>query len=235
MRKSNSKANMDDGMNPELLDGAELDQYYDIPIIFKPSEFIIPTGFTPFPEIDQIPSSDELICFNIRDEKFSDLLKTPDAFIDKFRLGLGILSPDCSMYTNAPLIAQLTNLYRNRVLGSYFQRKGIYVIPHVRWGDWRTYTNDVFKKPIAFCGIEQDSIISVSHYGCFNTNQEKDDFVCGLRWMFDFLNPRTVLVFGSMERRIFEPYAHFAELICYPDWLARKKRGLPGCMTDYTD
>ena len=66
MRKSNSKANMDDGMNPELLDGAELDQYYDIPIIFKPSEFIIPTGFTPFPEIDQIPSSDELICFNIR-------------------------------------------------------------------------------------------------------------------------------------------------------------------------
>lgn len=222
-------------MNPELVNGADLEEWYDIPIIHKPKELIIPESMTPYSNIQNSKTAKDAICFNVMDEYFSDILRSPDSFIDDFKNHLAILSPDCSMFTNAPLLAQLTNLYRNRVIGSYYQRKGLYVIPHVRWGDFRTYTNDYFRKPIAFLGVEPESIVAVSHYGCYKTEDEKLDFEEGLSDMFDFLSPKVLLVYGTMERKIFKQFEHFAQLVCYPDWISRKKRGLPACMMDYTD
>ena len=42
------KAIIDDGMNPELVLGADFDGYFGIPIIKKPEQLIRPTGITPF-------------------------------------------------------------------------------------------------------------------------------------------------------------------------------------------
>ena len=42
------KATIDDGMNPELVYGAEFDGYFGIPLIRKPDKFIIPSDIVPF-------------------------------------------------------------------------------------------------------------------------------------------------------------------------------------------
>lgn len=42
MKNKNRKAVIDDGMNPELVRGADFDGYNGIPIIKKPDEIIIP-------------------------------------------------------------------------------------------------------------------------------------------------------------------------------------------------
>lgn len=41
------KANLDDGCNPELVQGARFDGLLEIPVISAPSSITIPTGFTP--------------------------------------------------------------------------------------------------------------------------------------------------------------------------------------------
>ena len=66
-----------------------------------------------------------------------------------------LISPDCSLYRDAPLAVQITNVYRNRALGSYCQRKGVYVIPLIRWGNSLTYTTKVLPEKVAFLGAEK--------------------------------------------------------------------------------
>ena len=40
--KKNRKAVIDDGMNPELVSGADFDGYYGIPVIKKPKKSLSP-------------------------------------------------------------------------------------------------------------------------------------------------------------------------------------------------
>lgn len=47
---------------------------------------------------------------------------------------------------------------KNPAIAHYLQKKGVYVIPNVRWGDERTYTTEVFPEPLAFMGFEKHSI-----------------------------------------------------------------------------
>ena len=47
------KATIDDGMNPELVRGADFDGYNGIPIIKKPTEIIIPNSIVPFSKISK--------------------------------------------------------------------------------------------------------------------------------------------------------------------------------------
>ena len=42
------KAIIDDGMNPEMVYGADFDGYLGIPIIKEPDHYLIPTDIVPF-------------------------------------------------------------------------------------------------------------------------------------------------------------------------------------------
>jgi len=107
------KATLDDGCNPELVRGADFDGYLGIPIIHKPEKMIIPSGMTPFTYRNRITSGGEAICFHEKDPEFSDVLIRPDDYLDVFQKHI-LISPDCSLYRDAPLAVQITNVYRNR-------------------------------------------------------------------------------------------------------------------------
>lgn len=68
------------------------------------------------------------------EESLSDM----DKYIDQFKKYAGVISPDFSLYIDMPLCLQMVNVYLNRAVGCYIQRKGVKVIPNVRWGDERT-------------------------------------------------------------------------------------------------
>ncbi|MDO5297055.1 MAG: DUF4417 domain-containing protein [bacterium] len=215
------KAIIDDGCCPELVDGAEFDLPLGIPIIKAPAEIIIPSGITPFSERNHAPSSDEAIGFFEHDINFADVLRSPQDYVDDFARFAAVISPDCSLYTNAPLTVQLINIYRNRAVGSYFQRKGQYVIPLIRWGNEYTYTTKYFPEKVAFLGVEKHSIVAISNYGCFSTQEEKYHFAAGLDAMMETLEPDTVLVYGSMPDATFSTFRPYARFIHSPNWMAR--------------
>ena len=146
------KAIIDDGCNPELVAGAEFALPLGIPIIKATSKIIVPPGITPFSMRRRAPSFEEAVGFHEMDVNFADVLRNPEKYIDDFARFAVLISPDCSLYRDAPLSVQLTNVYRNRAIGSYYQRRGQYVIPQIRWGNEYTYTTKYFPERIAFLG-----------------------------------------------------------------------------------
>ena len=218
------KAIIDDGMNPELVSGASFDGILEIPIIHKPNEQIIPDGITPFSQRRRIQSDKEAIGFYEHDSEFAELLANPQAYVDELKKHI-VISPDCSMYRNAPLAAQITNLYRNRAIGVFLQQHGVYVIPQVRWGNEQTYTTRVFHERIAFLGVEQESVVARGTEGCIEGFENKDHWEAGRDAMLQTLLPKIVLVYGAMPEKIFSQYSQKTQFVHYPDWITRKKGG----------
>lgn len=219
------KANLDDGCNPELVAGATFALPLGIPIIKAPPQIIIPEGITPFSVRHRAPSFNEAIGFYEKDINFAEVLRSPQDYIDDFGRFKALISPDCSLYRDAPLTVQLANVYRNRAIGSYYQRRGQYVIPQIRRGNEYTYTTKYFPEKIAFIGAEMHSIVAIGTYGCFDGKENKYYFSAGLEAMMETLEPQIVLVYGSMPKKIFGQYMSYAKFVQYPDWTTRMHGG----------
>ena len=63
MDKKKRKAIIDDGMNPELVKGADFDGYLGIPMIKKPEQFIIHSDIVTFTKRKRTKCSDIAIGF----------------------------------------------------------------------------------------------------------------------------------------------------------------------------
>lgn len=159
------------------------------------------------------------------DVNFADILINPAKYQAPLREFAAMISPDCSLYRNAPLAVQVTNVYRNRAIGSYYQRRGVYVIPQIRWGNELTYTTKYFPEKIAFLGTEKHSIVAIGTYGCIQTRDDKYHFKAGLEEMLFELEPEVVLVYGSMPNKVFEDYINCTNFIQYDDWTTRMHKG----------
>ncbi len=227
MKKINKrKAIIDDGMSPELVKGAEFDGIFEIPIIKAPSHILIPEGITPFGARNRATNFKEAIGFNEMDVNFAEVLIHPEDFIEDFKRYSALISPDCSLYRDAPLTVQLANVYRNRAIGVYYQQRGMYVIPQIRWGSEETYTTKVLPDKIAFLGVEKHSIVAIGTYGCTGSKENKMHFKAGLKAMLETLEPEVVLVYGPMSDKIFSDFLHLTRFIQFTDWTKRQKGGL---------
>lgn len=227
------KAIIDDGMNPELVRGATFDGYLGIPLIKKPKEFFIPSDIVPFTKRDRVDDPSIATGFYEMDTEFADVLISPEDYIDEFcKQPLitpesihPLITPDCSLYRDAPLAVQISNVYRNRAIGYYYQSHGAYVIPQIRWGNALTYTTQVLPEKVAFLGVEKHSIVAIGTYGCCKTKDDKYHFEAGLEAMLDTLEPEIVLVYGSMNDKIFGKYLNHTRFVPYTDWITRMHGG----------
>lgn len=224
MKLQKRKATIDDGMNPELVKGTDFDGYLGIPTIRKPETVIIPTAIVPFTARNRCSDLDVAVAFYEKDPEFAEVLIAPEHYIDEF-CHRPLISPDCSLYRDAPLAVQITNVYRNRAIGYYYQSRGAYVIPQVRWGNALTYQKGVLPEPVAFLGVEKHSIVAVGNYGCFRTRDDKYHFQAGLEQMLVHLEPIVVLVYGSDNQGFFRSFLNDTQFVFYDNWISRKKGG----------
>lgn len=215
---------IDDGFSAYLVEAAFFDGVLEIPRVEKPEKIIIPTGIVPFTCRDKSKNHQDFVCFYEHDIKFADILTATGQYIEDLKRFPGVISPDCSLYLDMPLCLQIANIYMSRAVGCYFQSQGIYVIPHVRWGDERTYTPNILGESAAFLGIPHHSIVSVGTYGCIQKKEDKFYFREGLIAMLDELKPQIVLVYGAMPENIFGGLENRTRFIAFPDWIACKKR-----------
>ena len=213
-----------DGCNSELVKGAMFDGLFQIPVIKAPDQFVIPKALCPFSKREKVIENQFALCFYENDIEFADILRNPNEYVKEFKKYQAVISPDASLYWDAPFAAQVVNKYRNHAIGYYLQKKGVYVIPNVRWGDERTYTTDYFPEPLAFLGFEKHSIVSIGSYGLVKTVEEKKHFKAGLEAMIKYLEPSVVLVYGSMSKDVFTDDITFGiKFFNYPDWTSYKK------------
>ena len=163
--------------------------------------------------------------FYEHDINFADIVRNPEAFTDDIKRFSAVVTPDNSLYRDAPLITQIANVYRSRTIGHLFQKQGAYVITNIRWGDERSYTTAVLPEKFAFLGAPKNSIVSIGTYGCVQSKENKYYFREGLKAMLDELTPEVVLVYGSMPKSIFSAdilqRSHFVN---YPDWISKVRK-----------
>lgn len=217
------KAVIDDGMSPELIYGSELDGIMGIPKIRAEKEIEIPKRLVPFSCLNQARDGDA-ICFYEPDIKFANILINPENYVSKFR-GKILITPDCSLYRNAPFVVQLANVYKSRAIGSYYQNKGIKVIPTVRWGGSLTFTTNYLPEKVAFLGVDKKSTVAISGYGCMRGRENKNYFKEGLSAMIKTLDPKVILIYGPMPNSVFEIIPKNIQTIHYQDWISYVKGG----------
>ena len=102
-----------------------------------------------------------------------EILTDTEDFADDLKKYPGVISPDGSLYIDAPLCVQIADIYLNRAVGYYLSQQGIYVIPNIRCGDECTYTDVLLGEKVAFQGVDKHSIVSVGTYGQIQTAETK--------------------------------------------------------------
>ena len=215
---------VDEGFRVSLVETAFFDGKFESPHIDAPNKIIIPKGMIPFSLREQSRNIDDFVCFYEYDVNFREILINTEKYVDDLKRFPGIVTPDCSLYLDAPLCVQIADIYLNRAVGYYLSKQGIYVIPNIRWGDERTYTADFFGEKVAFQGVDKHSIVSIGTYGQIKTAESKRYFREGLEEMLKELEPEVVLVYGSMPDKIFGGLLDKTRFIQYPDWISRMKK-----------
>ncbi|MBQ7706960.1 MAG: DUF4417 domain-containing protein [Lachnospiraceae bacterium] len=216
---------IDDGFHPELVEKSLFDGILEIPSIKAPREIVIPKSLTPFSKRSYVNTFDTAICEYEHDYHFAELVYDPESIYEELSKFSAFITPDSSLYLDMPLCLQIVNVYFNRAVGSYYQSKGMYVIPNIRWGDERTYTTCELPEKVAFLGVPKQSIVSIGTYGCIKSAQDKYYFKAGLEAMLQELDPRVVLVYGRMPDSIFKEYKSYVEFVQYDDWTTQKRKG----------
>lgn len=213
---------VDDGFNAELATGATFDGVLEIPIIQRIDVTQLPkiAGLVSFSKRNRVVDKSKYgLCFYENDNNFADFVKAPFKYVNDFKRFAFVISPDNSLYRDMPLVCQLANIYRNRLIGSYLQRNGIKVVTNIRWGDERTYTDMLFATPPAFMGAPHDNIVAVGSYGCVKSKGDKLHFKNGLASLVHYLRPKAIVIYGSTPKDVFtNKIFQKANIINFTDW-----------------
>lgn len=220
------KNTITDGYNPELVADAFFAGKLEFPVVEKCEIDTLPKTLIPISKIKRSKNPDEeFIHFYENDSNFIDFLnniKINGEYLDKFG---GIISSDSSVYWDSPLIVQLANIYRNHQTAYYLQSKNKIIVPNIRWGDERTYTDCIIPGEIfAFIGYPKHSVLAVGNYGCYQSKEEKYHFNEGLKAMIRELEPTLVIVYGSTKNPIFKELSSVTKFVEYNDWTTEVKR-----------
>lgn len=128
--------------------------------------------------------------FFIDDYQFERLWANPRKYLDVLRGYDCVLTPDFSLYMDMPEPMQAWNHYRSQVLGAYWQREGLEVVPTLSWAYQESYE-------YCFAGIPKDSTVAVSTVGVKNDEQALKIWRCGMKKAIKELEPSCILLYGG--------------------------------------
>lgn len=208
-----SKTKLDDGFHSYLVEGASFEGAAGIPILMNLKNISIPQGLIPFNKIHQdYRDKKKYIHFYLHDRYFNHILPSLNRYIRIFQQFDGVITPDFTMLDGQSSCLQQTNTYFNRAVGFYLQKKGIPVIPNVRWSGKDSFS-------YCFLGIPQNYIVSVSTHGCIRSQSQKDTFKQGFYEMLSTLHPSAVIVHGRFPPYIFSEFEPYISLYHFPSYL----------------
>ena len=215
-----NKKKVDDCLQSHLIKDAVFDGILEIPKLQPFEGDLNVEMLVPFSARNRFASKNYALAFFEKDPEFYEVVNAPEDYVGDIKKFKFVVSPDCSMYRDAPLIAQLTNLNNSRKITYFWQERGAEMLPLVRWGSDLTYTNEVFREPPAFLGIEKHSPVCVSNYGCFKSRADKYFFREGFAAMLDYLKPNIVVLYGAKDKKLEELASnHGCRLIYFKDWM----------------
>lgn len=162
--------------------------FWQMPIIY--CDEVIPKGLIGFNFAKTSKEKNVGIHFYVDDYQFERVWNYPEKYVDVLKEYDCILSPDFSLYMDMPMPMKIWNVYRSRQIGSYYQKKGIPVIPTISWAEKETFD-------FCFEGIPEESIVSVSTVGVKQDKNALQIWRDGMDEMIKRIKPVTILVYGG--------------------------------------
>lgn len=150
--------------------------------------------------------------FFLDDYRFETTFSSPARALQR-ALSVGCaLSPDFSVWRDAPRAAQLWNVYRSCWVGAYWQAHGVDVIPTAQWAG-----EDSFD--FCFEGLPQGSVVAVSSVGV--RGRDAGLFRSGLEQLIARTQPTTILTYGPLRHT---PNIPLPPIIEYPTMWQRQRK-----------
>src|SRR5262249_52802901 len=104
-----------------------------------------------------------------------------------------VTEPDFSLWTDAPLVEQLWNVYRIRTLGRLYQEHGLAVLPNLTWSDEQSFE-------FCFSGIPRHAPVVATECRTPGGNDEdRRAFLCGLAEAVRQTRPQHIVIYGGKE------------------------------------
>ncbi len=145
---------------------------------------------------------DATIHFYIDDQKFDGPRKgiwaDPFGALEIIRHFSGIITPDFSTNFDFPDPQKRFNTYRMRAFGRWVGINDIPVINNVRWGTEETWE-------YCFDGIPYNSMVAIGTVASgLRKTSNRDIFEAGLYKMVEYINPHSIIVYGSANYKCFQ-------------------------------
>nr|DAP15347.1 MAG TPA: adenine specific DNA methyltransferase [Caudoviricetes sp.] len=162
--------------------------FWEMPIIENNN--CIPTDLIGFNYAKTNNNKNCGIHFYLDDYQFERLWNNPAEYIDILKEYECILSPDFSLYMDMPTSMKIWNIYRSRLIGQFYQRQGIKVIPTISWAEIESFD-------YCFQGIPKGSIVSISTIGVKKNKNALAIWEDGVNEMIKQIEPSTIIVYGG--------------------------------------
>lgn len=187
MRKATQTEMTNDANNTALVPD-RLTGKYDFPVI-KNSCTTIPSDIIPFNQAKTQINKNVGVHFFIDDYQFERVWKSPKRYIEMLKKYQCVFSPDFSLFLDMPLVLKMWNVYRSLLIGEYWQRNGINLIPTLQWAEPRTFD-------FCFSGIEKGSTVAVSTLGTSKHSISKQYWKDGMNEAVKRIEPAKILLYG---------------------------------------
>ena len=145
---------------------------------------------------------DATVHFFEPDDRFDEVWKNPEPYLQEIGQYRQVLTPDFSMFMGMPVPLQFVNTFRSRWCGWFWQEHGMTVIPTVSWSTVSSYE-------YCFDGLPTSGVVAVSTVG---VRDAEESFMAGYSHMFRRLSPSVVICYGEP----FDAMAGMAELVVVP-------------------
>lgn len=223
---SKKRARIDEGCGIDYLIGASFVGNLEIPCVKGAGKITAPELILPFSLRNKKRDPKKYILLSEPDVDFNDILRRPKPYLRRLRSCAGIIALEPALMRNSNLTAQLAYIYRSRELCLCLQNEGLKVIPHVFWGDERSYAAGTVYEQFVFLGLPKRSAVAVCTCGCLDTELDRQRFKGGLAAMLKTVKPAEVLVFGDMPAEVFaefQPLTQFVSCRCWNESFANRE------------
>ncbi len=215
MKFFKEKKSYQDVFNAKMLENAIYKSYLELPAIIGTEE--VPKGLVPFSKIKSSEEYNYWIHFYEFDQIIERLWKNPERYLPYLKKFKGVILPDFSLFQDMPLIMQMYNILRSRMVGSWLQDNGINVIANIRYGDSRTYK-------ISCIGIPKNSTISIGTHGAMKSPKIRENIEAGITYILKTLQPKNLVIYGTTSPKIVnECLKYNTKLIVYQSEFSKSR------------
>ena len=213
-----SNDTVDDSFQAFLVRDAEFTKTEEYPILHQDMiSTSIPKKIMPFNKALNYRGdlSDTFICFYSPDKTFERVRRNPKKYINFFKRTAGIIGFDFSVHGDMPIIKQKAQMNDNLSLTYFFANEGIPIIPNVRCGD-----DELLDEFLS--ALPKSTVVALGTHGFCKEIREKCEWYCFIEHIITKLEPTTIIVYGTLTGKIFEPLKSKANFVFFDSWITQR-------------